>query len=294
ITRPRRASWGPGDITCWSEGGAECGLREYERKYRSIKTVEQDLPKALNPLPLLYQNYWKPNGADEEHPFASFEEFFNKWWEKHLKEVSEFIKKYFWGCSLEFVKLGLEARLYRTAVSIWTQFHLAYLWKKASHLKVEASWELDAKGVDALVHIDNNLKVALQVKKESYRTEAGKSNRFSQKKEPMPIIEVPYTLLPVEELQDKAKRARKEENVQKYLLWAKVAKELKHLPNGFVVFQASYVRKIEAFLLEKGSSLSGTIPWEMVAKEILSNDLHGPETAQGPLPPGEVDAEDKP
>ncbi len=25
ITRPRCASWGPGDITCWSEGGAECG-----------------------------------------------------------------------------------------------------------------------------------------------------------------------------------------------------------------------------------------------------------------------------
>ena len=32
ITRPRCASWWPGDITCWSEGGAECGLDRSELK----------------------------------------------------------------------------------------------------------------------------------------------------------------------------------------------------------------------------------------------------------------------
>ena len=29
IMRPRCASGGPGDITCWSEGGAECGWEGY-------------------------------------------------------------------------------------------------------------------------------------------------------------------------------------------------------------------------------------------------------------------------
>lgn len=124
-------------------------LKAYQHKYRPIKTVEQDLPRELNPLPDLYEHYWKPGGGTLSFP--SFEAFFDGWWEKHLKPLDEFIRKYFWGCSYEFVRLGLEARLYRTAVSIWTQFHFCYRWNASCKLALEATPELDAEGIDALI-----------------------------------------------------------------------------------------------------------------------------------------------
>jgi len=36
---------------------SEIDLQEY-RNLRQIKTVEQDLPKAINPLYLIYKFYW--------------------------------------------------------------------------------------------------------------------------------------------------------------------------------------------------------------------------------------------
>ncbi|MEN3009665.1 MAG: TaqI family restriction endonuclease [Candidatus Bipolaricaulaceae bacterium] len=246
-------------------------LEEYKEKYSQIKTVEQNLPRTLNPLRLLYKHYWKPNikgDGQSRCPFPPFDEFFKKWWKENPKKLCEFIEKHFWGCSLNFVKLGLEARLYRTATSVWTQFHLAYLWKKASRLKIRASWELDAKeGIDAVIRVDGKLEVGLQVKKESHRTEAGRSDRFSQKKKSMPIVEVPYTLASVSELKDTARKARSKE--EEYSLWIKVAEELRPLSNGFVVFKDSYVRKLEAFLLKEGRSLPELTSWREIAEKIL-------------------------
>jgi hypothetical protein len=35
---------------------ASLDLESYQQKYRPIKTVEQDLPRELNPLPDLYEH----------------------------------------------------------------------------------------------------------------------------------------------------------------------------------------------------------------------------------------------
>jgi histone deacetylase complex regulatory component SIN3 len=68
---------------------ASLDLESYQQKYRPIKTVEQDLPRELNPLPDLYEHYWK---ALEDNPsFLGFEEFFDHWWEKRLRPLDEFI-----------------------------------------------------------------------------------------------------------------------------------------------------------------------------------------------------------
>ena len=141
-------------------------LESYQEKYRPIKTVEQDLPRELNPLPDLYDHYWKPNGNTLHFP--DFETFFDQWWEKRLRPLNEFIRKYFWGCSYEFVRLGLEARLYRTAVSIWTQFHFCYRWNASCQLRLTATWELDAQGIDAQIQAEDRL-IGIQIKKETYR-----------------------------------------------------------------------------------------------------------------------------
>jgi histone deacetylase complex regulatory component SIN3 len=69
---------------------ASLDLESYQQKYRPIKTVEQDLPRELNPLPDLYEHYWK---ALEDNPsFLGFEEFFDHWWEKRLRPLDEFIR----------------------------------------------------------------------------------------------------------------------------------------------------------------------------------------------------------
>jgi hypothetical protein len=244
-------------------------LRGYEQKYRPIKTVEQDLPPELNPLPDLYENYWKPGVRNPSFP--SYEEFFEAWWQKRVRSsaLDAFIRKYFWGCSYNFVQLGLEARLYRTATSIWTQFHLCYRWQASCTSKLGASWEMDKQGIDALVYPSEDYLVGLQVKKETYRSEARSQNRFLKKQMAVALVEVPYTLTPESELIGKIQRARSNQTRYKYQLWAKVASHLLSLPNGFVIFQESYVRHLENFLKEKGSSLKGTVSWETVAKEAL-------------------------
>jgi hypothetical protein len=162
---------------------ASLDLESYQQKYRPIKTVEQDLPRELNPLPDLYEHYWK---AFEDNPsFLGLEEFFDHWWEKRLRPLDEFIRKYFWGCSYAFVRLGLEARLYRTAVSIWTQFHFCYRWNASCKLPLEATPELDAQGIDALIHTSGS-PTGIQIKKETYRSEARSENRFKEAKRHRP------------------------------------------------------------------------------------------------------------
>jgi len=84
---------------------ASLDLESYQQKYRPIKTVEQDLPRELNPLLDLYEHYWK---AFEDNPFfPGYEEFFDHWWKRRLQPLDEFMRKYFWGCSYQFIRLGL-------------------------------------------------------------------------------------------------------------------------------------------------------------------------------------------
>ncbi|GAA5336073.1 TaqI family restriction endonuclease [Thermus hydrothermalis] len=241
-------------------------LRGYEEKYRSIKTVEQDLPSDLNPLPDLYRDYWKPTHPNPSFP--SYEDFFATWWNQRLEALDRFIQKYFWGCSYQFVRLGLEARLYRTAISIWTQFHFGYRWLTSCSLSIDASPELDLKGVDILVRLPPGTSIGLQVKKETYRSEARGENRFLKQKRAHALLEVPYTLETEAELLKRAERARSRGEL--YRLWAKVASHLEHLPNGFVIFKESYVLCIEDFLQKNHHALSGHIPWEQVAREALA------------------------
>ncbi len=73
---------------------------------RQIKTVEQDLPKELLPLEIFYRYYWTITD------FKDFNEIFTIYWSEKLNPyIYEFIKKYFYGCSLQFVEEGFRARI---------------------------------------------------------------------------------------------------------------------------------------------------------------------------------------
>jgi len=226
---------------------ASIPLERYREELLPVKTVEQDLPKNLNPLPAIYEKYWLP----KEEAFPDYDEFFRTWWTNHLKPLDDFIRQYFWGCSHEFVYIGFKARIYRTLVSVLTQFHFAYSWLAHCHLPLEASAELDMKGIDALVTV-HEVKVALQIKKETYRSEARESGRFARRREQTQlVIEVPYTVTRPENWRQRAQRARTSDRKEQAQLFSLLSEKFQRwLPNGFVIFQPDYPRLIEEFVIE--------------------------------------------
>lgn len=242
-------------------------LRKYENKYRQIKTVEQDLPRKLNPLYQIYEDYWNPDSS--EHSFPSFENFFETWWKKNLNEIDLFIRKYFWGCSLQFVQLGLEARLYRTLISVLTQFQFCYLWNVYSDLSLECSADLDIKGIDALITFETK-KIGLQIKKETYRYEAQGESRFSFRDISVDLfIEIPYTLSSKNLLKEKIENARKRAEI--YKIWLKVSDYLHHFENGFVVFKPDYIKKLDLFIKNYNFNLlNKKISWEFLVNQIFN------------------------
>ncbi|MCX7854775.1 MAG: TaqI family restriction endonuclease, partial [Anaerolineae bacterium] len=209
-------------------------LDRYREELMPVKTVEQDLPPDLNPLPAMYKAFW----VEEPVRFPAYEEFFDGWWKEHLGPLDTFIRRYFWGCSHEFVFQGFKARLYRTLISVLTQFHFGYSWRAYCTLPLETSAELDMRGIDGLIRC-GNMTVALQVKKETYRPEARGPGRFARRREYADwSVEVPYTIASAEELQARVERARRSDTRNRYYLLMFLAQRMQRwLPNGFVVFQ---------------------------------------------------------
>lgn len=243
-------------------------LEKYRRELEPVKTVEQDLPKDLNPLPKIYATYWLPDCLPKKATFPNYEAFFSSWWKEHLSPLDAFIRKYFWGCSYEFVYLGFKARLYRTLVSVLTQFHFAYSWLAYCTLPLEANAELDMQGIDALVTFEE-VKVALQVKKETYRTEARESGRFVRRQvQTQLVLEVPYTITRPDQWKQKEKRARTDKTREQAQLFHFLAENFQRwLRNDFVVFKPDYPRLLEELVKECiEKEYQGTIEWRETLK----------------------------
>jgi hypothetical protein len=241
-------------------------LESYRNDLRPVKTVEQDLPITLNPLPAIYQAYW----VTETISFLTFEEFFDRWWKGHLDPLDDFIKQYFWGCSIEFVRMGFKARLYRTLVSVLTQFHFAYSWWTVCTSEIQASADLDMNGLDALITI-NGKAVGLQVKKETYRREARGAGRFARRVSEL-IIEVPYTITKPEDWLSSFSRARTDETRERYSRYLHLSQTLQRwLPNGFVIFTPEYPQAVEQFIQHRiASGNTESIAWEDLLRGIIA------------------------
>ena len=240
-------------------------LSKYSR-LRKIKTVEQDLPKSLNPLPLIYKYYW------EERKFLNYEDFFKIYWNTNLHHIMEFVKKYFYGCSLQFVEEGFKARLYRTWTSLLTQFHFQYLWMEVfgKRYPLEASAELDMAGIDSRITI-NGIVIGIQIKKISYRREASQ-RRFTKRQRKLVniICEVPYLVIDIEEVERKLNSNRTRETTKKKLsaLLSFFNKNFRTLKNGFVVFRENYLYKVENVLLS-ADNYEDFIPYTVFLPEVL-------------------------
>ena len=214
---------------------------------RAVKTVEQDLPRDLLPLEIYYRYYWDTTN------FKDYDDIFKIYWSEKLKHIYDFIKKYFYGCSLQFVEEGFKARLYRIWMSILTQFHFQYLWNALFDEKLISTPELDMLGIDAITKL-YTIKIAIQVKKVSYRREAS-NRRFTRRQQNHAdiVVEVPYLVIDIDELNKKITNPRVREDTKiRYKNALEVfSRNFIKLSNGFVIFQEEYLKHIRKTILEK-------------------------------------------
>ena len=135
-------------------------LKDYRKRYSSIKIVEMDLPKDIQAIELLYKVYW------DEKKFISFDDFYKR----YLQEKKELLEKFrnkTTMCKDCFVR-GIEARTYRTWAGLITQIHGGYVAESVfGKGTVSMSRELDSLGADIRVKYKNHI-LNYQVKKTSF------------------------------------------------------------------------------------------------------------------------------
>lgn len=199
-------------------------LKSYRGKYRPIKIVEMDLPKNMQAIKLLYKVYW------DEKRFIEYNDFYKEYLKEHKKEIESFRKKTTM-CKSCFYK-GLPARIYRTWASIITQIHAGYVAESVFGKRtVTMSAELDHKGADFQVKYKDKI-LNYQVKKKSFSREVRQEKKTKNKIDGE-FIDIKYEV-PSEDYFMKPKKRNGEYKLP-YLRFIK-NKNLKRLPNGFVVF----------------------------------------------------------
>ena len=199
-------------------------LNAYREKYRPIKIVEMDLPKEIQAISLLYKIYW------DRKKFLDFEDFYKEYLTTYKTDIENFRKKITM-CKNCFYR-GLPARIYRTWTSIITQIHAGYVAESVfGESSVSMSAELDHQGADFQVNYRGKI-LNYQVKKTSFSREV-RQEKKPQKKIKGQFIDIKYEV-PSE---DYFKNPKKRDGEYKlpYLRFIR-DKELKRLPNGFVVF----------------------------------------------------------
>jgi len=199
-------------------------LVAYRKKYRPIKLVEMDLPKEIQAIAMLYKVYWA------EKRFIDFESFYKEYLRTHKTDVESFRVKITM-CKDCYYR-GLPARIYRTWASLITQIHAGYVAESVfGDGSVTMSVDLDHEGADFQV-IYREKVLNYQVKKNSFSREIRQSKRIGKQIEGQ-FIDIKYEV----PSDDYFVNSKKKDGKYKlpYLRFIQ-NKELKRLPNGFVIF----------------------------------------------------------
>ena len=139
-------------------------LLRYRGKYAHIKLVELDMPRPIQPISLLYREYWERR---EEYP--SFEEFYKIYSAGLKAELEEFRRQAMF--SEETFYRGLPARIYRTWASLLTQIQGGYVAESIyGEGNVEMNAPLDYQGIDMRISDGDNV-INIQIKKETMSRE---------------------------------------------------------------------------------------------------------------------------
>ncbi|MGI9229329.1 MAG: TaqI family restriction endonuclease [Gammaproteobacteria bacterium] len=196
-------------------------LDSLREKYRPIKLVELDMPRNVQALSCIYEQYW-----DKRHEWPDYEDFY----EIYLDSLHSVLEAWRKECrfSEETFYLGLPARIYRTWASLLTQIQGGYvaedIYGKGS---VEMNAELDYAQKDMVIKLPDGVDIFIQVKKISWRKDAVR-REVSDRKEIEIFYSVPST--------DKFKQ---DGEIRKpFKDWeAEWGDRLEWLDNGFVIFK---------------------------------------------------------
>ena len=200
-------------------------LKAYREKYRSIKIVEMDLPKEVQAINMLYKVYW------DQKKLLSFEYFYKEYLSSQKTEIESFRQKVTM-CKDCFYR-GLPARIYRTWASIITQIHAGYVAESVfGEGTVSMSGELDHKGADFQVKYLGKI-LNYQVKKKSLGREVRQEKLKS--KDPLhgEFVDIKYEVPSSDYFENPKKKDGEYKLPYKRF---QDNKELKRLPNGFVIF----------------------------------------------------------
>jgi len=200
-------------------------LKFYRDKYQPIKIVEMDLPKEIQAIDLLYEIYW------DKKEFLSFEKFYEEYSKEYKSDIKKFQEKT--GMCEKCFSKGLPARIYRTWASIVTQIHAGYVAESVfGKNTVAMSGELDHKGADFQIKYQDKI-LNYQVKKKSFNREVRQEKPKVKNQPQEEFIDIKYEV----PSSDYFKNPKRKDGEYK-LPYKRFQenKELKRLPNGFVVF----------------------------------------------------------
>lgn len=203
-------------------------LPAYRDKYRPIKIVEMDMPKEVQAIGLLYKIYWS------EKRFIDFDSFYKEYLNALKLDIEKFRIRTTM-CEDCFYR-GLPARIYRTWASLITQIHAGYVAESVfGDGSVVMSVELDHAGADFQVHYRSKI-LNYQVKKTSFSGEVRRGKGGVKNQIPGKFIDIKYEV-PSSDYFENPKKKDGEYRLP-YLRFVQ-NKELKRLPNGFVIFTPS-------------------------------------------------------
>ena len=224
------------DLTRFNDFLSEITVDALREEYRHIKLVELDMPKNVQALACIYNQYWQKR--DE---WVNYQKFY-KIYEDSLHSILEQWRK---TClfSKETFYLGLPARIYRTWASLLTQIQGAYVAEQIyGRGNVEMGVGIDQSGKDMVITLREGLRLPVQIKKLSARPEARRKSNPKHR-----YIEVSYK---VPSSGQYTPRTGKES--KPYKDWQEEwGDKLERLDNGFIIFKQK--------MFEPGNLLKGII-----------------------------------
>ncbi len=156
-------------------------LQKYRNEYAATKIVELDLPKNIQALKTMYEQYW--DNKDNNGTPLSFEEYYDTvYFPTHKEEIYKFWHtKSGFGTECDCFLRGLKARIYRTWASLITQIHGGYVAEKVFGAgTVEMGEELDRNNIDFKITTADKT-ILVQVKKKTNRKEIARMDDGADK-----------------------------------------------------------------------------------------------------------------
>ena len=205
---------------------AGINLDLYREQYRRIKIVELDMPRNVQALATMYDEYWRRRKDWPDYP---------AFYETYAANLAEELEAWRVDAlfSIETFYRGLPARIYRTWTSLLTQIQGAYVAETIYGVgNVAMSVNDDLRGKDLVIDLGGPGKLPVQIKKRSERAEAQRNTGRGSRRNRQKYIQVDYAVPSAAPLTKAGKPSKP------YTDWERQwGDRLKRLDNGFVVFR---------------------------------------------------------